>query len=81
MTGDAGPRCQPSRAIPASQSGGQGFLTSFGMTPAVPRSRFPVPAVHGTTVFSGTFAASRFTNRRAAPGTPLGSCRKNANVV
>ncbi len=28
---------------------------------------------HGTTVLSGAFAASRFTNRRAAPGTPLGS--------
>ena len=24
---------------------------------------------------------SRFTNRRAAPGTPAGSCRKNASVV
>src|SRR5512133_1350599 len=39
------------------------------------------PPLHGTTVFSGPFAANKFTNSLAAPGTPLGSCRKNASVV
>jgi hypothetical protein len=31
------------------------------------------PVAYGTTAFSGAFAASRFTNSRAAPGTPFGS--------
>jgi len=29
----------------------------------------------------GAFAARRFTNSRAVPGTPLGSWRKKASVV
>lgn len=36
---------------------------------------------YGTTTFSWAFASNRFTKSRAAPGTPLGSCRKNARVV
>ena len=41
--------------------------------PAPSSGLLPAVSLHGTTVLSGAFAASRFTNRRAAPGTPLGS--------
>lgn len=41
----------------------------------------PSPSYQAYCVTRSAFAANRFTNNRAAPGTPFGSCRNNASVV